>query len=39
VQRFLNRVKHCRRLATRFGKVQIGYLGLVLLADFLSLVA
>jgi transposase len=33
VERFFNRIKHCRRIATRYDKLSANYLGFVQLAS------
>jgi transposase len=37
VERFINRVKHCRRVATRYDKLAVTFLGFVQLASVLTL--
>ena len=37
VERFFNRVKHFRRIATRYEKTVINYLGFLSLASFMTL--
>lgn len=37
VERFFNRVKHFRRVATRYEKTMINYLGFLSLASFMTL--
>jgi transposase len=37
VERFINRIKHCRRVATRYDKLAVTFLGFVQLASILTL--
>jgi transposase len=37
VERFINRIKHCRRVATRYDKLAVTFLGFVQLASILAL--
>ena len=37
VERFINRIKHCRRVATRYDKLAVTFLGFVQLASTLTL--
>jgi transposase len=36
VERFINRIKHCRRVATRYDKLGVTFLGFVQLASLLT---
>jgi transposase len=36
VERFINRIKHCRRVATRYDKLAVTFLGFVQLASILT---
>jgi transposase len=37
VERFINRIKHCRRVATRYEKLAANFMGFVQLASALTL--
>jgi transposase len=37
VELFVNRIKHCRRVATRYDKLAVTFLGFVQLAPMLTL--
>jgi transposase len=38
VERFVNRIKHCRRVATRYEKLACTFLGFVQVASILTLI-
>jgi transposase len=37
VERFINRIKHCRRVATRYEKLAVTFLGFVQVASIITL--